>query len=310
MAFLDSSGDIVVDAVLTDTGRMRLAKGDGQFRIYMFALCDDEIDYSLYDLSKPTDQRDVELLKTPILEAVTDNSASMLSKLLTINRADLLYLPVMKINTLLTPMYTSTSISNVYIVCVDGATSVEFAKDSNNNRVNGVLEGKTGLSGPVLIIDQGLDTTEISADVVLDPTLIETSYRVEMNSLYGSIASPGSQQIEISPSYVDDDFIASYVFSYNTINPNNNVFVVRNNADSTATDQVIAGPRGTRLRFRIKASVDLATSDYLFLTHGGETTMVGKSGVKNVRYIDTYIRIIGVNTGYSIDVPLRFVRLK
>jgi hypothetical protein len=28
MAFLDNSGDIILDAVLTDAGRNRLAKGD------------------------------------------------------------------------------------------------------------------------------------------------------------------------------------------------------------------------------------------------------------------------------------------
>ena len=33
MAFLDNSGDIILDAVLTDLGRQRLAKGDGSFKI-------------------------------------------------------------------------------------------------------------------------------------------------------------------------------------------------------------------------------------------------------------------------------------
>ena len=33
MAFLDNSGDIILDAVLTDAGRFRLAKGDGSFKI-------------------------------------------------------------------------------------------------------------------------------------------------------------------------------------------------------------------------------------------------------------------------------------
>ena len=33
MAFLDNSGDIILDAVLTDTGRFRLARGNGNFRI-------------------------------------------------------------------------------------------------------------------------------------------------------------------------------------------------------------------------------------------------------------------------------------
>ena len=42
MGFLDNSGDIILDAVLTDTGRMRLARGDGSFKIVKFALSDDE----------------------------------------------------------------------------------------------------------------------------------------------------------------------------------------------------------------------------------------------------------------------------
>ena len=47
MAFLDNSGDIILDAVLTDVGRKRMAAGN--FRITKFTLGDDEIDYSLYN---------------------------------------------------------------------------------------------------------------------------------------------------------------------------------------------------------------------------------------------------------------------
>ena len=36
MAFLDNSGDIILDAVFTDTGRFRLARGDGSFKITTF----------------------------------------------------------------------------------------------------------------------------------------------------------------------------------------------------------------------------------------------------------------------------------
>ena len=51
MAFLDNSGDIILDAVLTDSGRRRMAQGN--FSITQFALGDDEIDYSLYN-KKPS----------------------------------------------------------------------------------------------------------------------------------------------------------------------------------------------------------------------------------------------------------------
>ena len=38
MGFLDNSGDIILDAVLTDTGRARLARADGSFQITKFIL--------------------------------------------------------------------------------------------------------------------------------------------------------------------------------------------------------------------------------------------------------------------------------
>ena len=48
MAFLDNSGDIILDAVLTELGRKRMSNGN--FTITKFALGDDEINYELYNL--------------------------------------------------------------------------------------------------------------------------------------------------------------------------------------------------------------------------------------------------------------------
>jgi len=47
MAFLDNSGDIILDAVLTDLGRERMAAGN--FNIAKFALGDEEINYKLWN---------------------------------------------------------------------------------------------------------------------------------------------------------------------------------------------------------------------------------------------------------------------
>ena len=38
MAFQNNSGDIILDVVLTDEGRRRLALGDGSFQITQFCL--------------------------------------------------------------------------------------------------------------------------------------------------------------------------------------------------------------------------------------------------------------------------------
>ena len=47
MAFLDNSGDIILDAVLTDAGRQRMARGN--FKITKFAFGDEEINYKIFN---------------------------------------------------------------------------------------------------------------------------------------------------------------------------------------------------------------------------------------------------------------------
>ena len=99
MGFLDNSGDIILDAVLTDLGRERLARGDGSFKITKFAVADDEIDYGKYNKNNASGSAyyDLDILTTPVLEAFTNNIASVKHKLMTIPRNNLLYLPVLKL---------------------------------------------------------------------------------------------------------------------------------------------------------------------------------------------------------------------
>lgn len=307
MSFLDNSGDIILDAVLTDYGRMKLARGDGSFRVAKFALSDDEINYEEYDLTQPSATRDTQILMTPIFEAMTNNSVSMLHKLLTINRPDLLYLPVVEINDVEVPYCSSYGLGgNCYVVAVDSDTINEFAVSSGGAAVDGVLAGKTGTNGKWIRLDQGLDTTEISPEVPIDGTLIETQYQVQIDSRFGSIMSSKANVSAPTPSYVDDDYIANYFFTVADTN-----YVEVNTSVETGADEVIAGPRGTKLMFRIKASVDLATNDYLFTTLGSSGSWTGKSlAASNVYIIDTYVRVTGVTTGYTVDVPVKFVRIQ
>ena len=98
MAFLDNSGDIILDAVLTDLGRKRMAEGN--FKISQFALGDDEIDYRIYNKNHPSGSAyyDLEILQTPVLEAFTNNTSCVKHRLLSISRTNLLYLPAIEIN--------------------------------------------------------------------------------------------------------------------------------------------------------------------------------------------------------------------
>ena len=77
MAFLNNSGDIILDAVLTDAGRQRMARGE--FKIVKFAFSDEEINYQLYESNHASGSAfaDLEIMQTPILEAFTNNTSLM-----------------------------------------------------------------------------------------------------------------------------------------------------------------------------------------------------------------------------------------
>ena len=79
MGFLDNS-TITVDAILTKTGRQKLSQGT--FSITRYALSDEEIDYTLYDVNHPngTDSYGTVIENMNLLEAVPlrDNFLSYL----------------------------------------------------------------------------------------------------------------------------------------------------------------------------------------------------------------------------------------
>ena len=91
--FLDNSGDIILDAVLTDLGRKRLAEGN--FKITQFALGDDEVDYGLYNKDHPSGSAyyDLEILQTPVFEAFTQQNANINYGLVSFGVTNILYMP-------------------------------------------------------------------------------------------------------------------------------------------------------------------------------------------------------------------------
>jgi len=310
MGFLDNSGDIILDAVLTDTGRMRLAKGDGSFKIVKFALGDDEINYEIYnkDDSRGSAYYDLEVLQTPVLEAFTDNAASMKSRLISIPRNNLLYLPVVKLNTTFDSSTAKHSTGD-FLIAVDTESEDELFTDNTGVSIDGVLMGETPTrSGNRIRLDQGLDTTEISPARALDPLLLETQYAIEIDNRLGSIVEQ-TDGVKASVSFVDDDSIATYYLSRGT--DNEFVMDIQDTSENTSAGS-IKGPRGTKLVFKVQSSLELNTSDYLFDTIGTtDSTIASKSGVAGTvsfKTIKSTIRVTGVNTGYRIDIPVKFVK--
>ena len=325
MGFLDNSGDIILDAVLTDTGRMRLARGDGSFRIAKYAFGDDEINYTLYRNANHSNgahasgsaYADLEIMQTPILEAFTNNVASLKSKLLSIPRNNLLYLPVLKLNygpgagDINAKPFSHTEkddrTSNGYflIACTQTTWSdLNAGSGGDTNIINGV-----NYNGRFIRLDQGLDTSDIPQSFEIDSDLYETQYIIELDHRLGRIASSGAGQ-SARVSFIDDDNIASYYFTTSDTDyvKNNSERGDPSNASNlygTNDDQVVLGPRGSILQFTILPSLTLRTNDYLFDQLGSTATL---NGVANVKYVDAHVRITGATTGYRYDVPIRFAK--
>jgi len=297
MGFLDNSGDIILDAVLTDTGRRRLARGDGSFKIAKFALGDGEINYRLYDASHSSGSAyyDLEILQTPVMEAFTDPEASMHHRLMTLSRNDTLYLPVMRLFESSDHGSVRESTTNSFLVAVDKDTQDAVGTTA------GVLWGETpsSVSSTSIAIDQGIDTNgSPPATTPLSADLLETRYQIEIDNRFGSIYSTSGTRTRLS--YVSEAQMASY---YLTLSNSRYVSSISSTSTGTA-ESAIDGPRGTRLQFRIAASLELNGSTSLFTRLGGTSTV----GSTSVYHIDTVVRVTGVTTGYSIDVPVRFIK--
>jgi len=97
MAFLrQDTGNIVIDAVLTDIGRAKLAQGN--FSIFSFAFGDDEIDYSVIEKYGQTVGKEKIEKNTPIFEALTNTNLAIKSTLTSLSNPNQLYMPQMTIN--------------------------------------------------------------------------------------------------------------------------------------------------------------------------------------------------------------------
>lgn len=301
MAFLDNSGDILLDAVLTDAGRKRMAEGN--FKITKFALADDEIDYSLYNSndSRGSAYYDLDILSTPILEAFTDNMSGLKSKLISIPQTDLLFLPVIKLYTGATSSKTTAS-GSFFVLVNDGTgnsnTATTFANSPASS--DGVLGENTSYNNQI-ILDQGIDSEEVDFTSPLDQPLVESQYIVEMDDRLLKLVDAGN--IPGAYAYLDDDNKASYYITNDSGTSANNDYIEavpnENKADSS-----IRGQRGTRLTFKLWSSRDANVGNNLFLKLGA---VVNYNAV-NYYYIDTIVRVMGATTGYSVDIPVRLLR--
>jgi hypothetical protein len=339
MAFLDNSGDIILDAVLTDLGREKMAAGG--FTVKYFALGDDEIDYSLYNKNHASGSAyyDLEILQTPIFEAFTQENAAINYGLLTTEATELLYMPVLAINekeisaAAVIPKASTSGGGTIFWITDDSndaqsSTTIATVLDGNATIGAGNYMQSTS-NNTFVLIESGLNTTQIKGTatntdrylsanglvdsyyyVYYDNRFVSTIYGPQNGNLTNTDgASNGAVRI--------NNWITGRASSIDLGLENHSAVRVKglkdqiyydssNTVDDTSIS-AIAGPRGnfTALSFGVKT--DLGDEYSLF---GSDGTINDGSSDVDVQLIDTTIYVQGMSSGATLQIPLRIVRLK
>ena len=159
MGFLDhSTNNIIVDAVLTDAGRSALANNDGSFQIFQFALGDDEVDYEIIEQYGRTVGKEKIEKNTPVIEALTLGSLALKHKLVSVNNEFVTHMPTLELQV----AGTNVSASNIPAFI------------------------RTG-SGTDKSKQLTIKTQTVNGGPSIDNQLIDSSFRVELNSIFFSI---------------------------------------------------------------------------------------------------------------------------
>lgn len=98
MGFLQNdTNNIILDAVLTDTGRQFLARNDGSFSIVKFAVGDDEVDYGIIVKYGRTVGKEKIEKNTPIFEGLTNAAYAQKYRCISVSNPDLIRLPILEL---------------------------------------------------------------------------------------------------------------------------------------------------------------------------------------------------------------------
>ena len=301
----------VVDAILTDEGRRRLALGN--FQITQFSLSDDEIVYSKAQQSTPASKFN----NTIVFEAVSENIRAIKYKLLSMD-GDYTHLTATRLVTEKgpqngTPQASSTGNNAGYYIIIateetfddhyQGASAISvpdgflpgYSKKLISKSENNYIKIDHGIN------DDGINNATYSYDQALPAELAETQFMVKLDYRLGRIISLSGQ--EVPPNYIDDDFIATYIITTNSYPEFFETLVAEVSASP------IKGSRGLRLRLPVAAASNINTSsDTIWSDLGRQVTSFFTNGTTTARIIDATLEVQGVTTSVNITVPLRFVK--
>ena len=307
MGFLTNQ-TTVVDAILTDEGRRRLA--EGTFEIAKFALSDDEIVYSKAQQTNYPSKFN----ETPIFEAISENTRAIKYKLLSMD-GSYTHLTSTKLVTEKgpqngTPQATGNNAGYYVIIATEatyddhyqsGAVAVPdgflpgYSKKLISKSENNYIKIDHGIN------DDGQDNATYPYDQALPAELSETQFMVKLDYRLGRIITVDG--LEVRPNYVDDDFIATYIITNNSYPEFFETLIAEYSASP------VKGSRGLRLKLPVAAATNINTASTAIWTDLGRSiSNFFTNGTPTARVIDATLDIQGMTTSVNITVPLRFVK--
>ena len=336
MAFLDNSGDIILDAVLTDTGRKRMAAGN--FSITKFAIGDDEIDYTLYNKDHPSGSAyyDLEILQTPVLEAFTQINANINYGLLSYARQDLLYLPSIELNQKMSSAVRKSSLGPIYLADngatnSDSKTTTELLKVSRgsdesilngtNPNTNKIILIETGINDPTgpigsstnqsnFILSVGL--ADPNFNVQYDSTLISEVLGPDADASFSNTTGTGEASLKLTgfasegsegtSNQVPQYSVASVKGLLNRVYHNSS----KGGVDTALNFSAVAGPRASFTCLAFKINDGITNEDYLVKGLTAQT----QGDATLYDFIDTNIYVNGTSTNVSLQIPIRIIRVR
>ena len=331
MAFLDNSGDIILDAVLTDVGRQRLSQGN--FAIGKFALGDDEIQYNLYDKNHPSGSAyyDLQILQTPCETAHT-KASNIQYGLISLASQNVLYIPDLALN-----QKTDMSIeklNKIIHVAVNSETQGKLT-DSDASAVDSkyILEANSQAQARYIVVESGINSSDIKGtaanrSVYLQAVnMMDSRYLVSTDSRFfngvhgtGDVKFTNNAQGQFTISFgslesvkptTESNTLLNYRDTSITGAPNTIYYYANAEQRDTAKSE-LAGPRGTVMAMNLSVPNSMRSTgtdrseEWSKYGKLAQTAIDGKSQKYDI--IDSMVMIIGASSGRSIQVPVRLLR--
>ena len=223
MGFLNNvTNNIILDAVLTDEGRKRLAQNDRSFTITQFCLGDDEVDYTIIKkYGRAVGKEKIEK-NTPILEALTQGNAALRSPLVSAGSPTLTRMPTIKFVRATTPYSIPPALSGhqgptglVNMSRYGSAASTQVTFETMNAGTDAAapdIPPELSDSQMIVTLDESILTLVGATPISVDSSGV-ARYRLS------SSAGPGGKRgitLRIAVKPVSDEIFNSYLVSGET----------------------------------------------------------------------------------------------